>query len=60
MNWERDDRYRTVVTGWFAIDDITFMSDTSNVVTALDLRFEQYCDDGTAALHGKVHWAAEE
>lgn len=31
---------------------VTYMNDG---VSALDLRFEQHCEGGSAALHGKVH-----
>jgi hypothetical protein len=41
--------------GWFAIDRVIY---TNGILTALDLRFEQRCGGGSAALHGVVHWNA--
>jgi hypothetical protein len=43
------------LTGWFAVDKVTY---TGDAITALDLRFEQHCEGGTATLHGKLHWTA--
>ncbi|MEY4578112.1 MAG: hypothetical protein RL701_2815 [Pseudomonadota bacterium] len=43
------------VSGWFAIDELVF---TGNLLSALELRFEQHCDSASAALRGQLHWAA--
>jgi hypothetical protein len=40
-------------TGWFAVDAISY---TDGALTAIDLRFEQYCDGQTTPLNGKLHW----
>lgn len=53
LGWSSDSRGCNAVTGWFAVDHLTYVADT---VTAVDLRFEQHCDGDTAALHGAVHW----
>lgn len=40
--------------GWFVVDAVSF--DGANVVTAVDLRFEQRCYPTAPAMRGKVHW----
>jgi hypothetical protein len=39
--------------GWFAVDSVRYAFDN---VVALDLRFEQRCDDSGVMQHGQVHW----
>jgi hypothetical protein len=41
------------VTGWFAIDSVTY---AGNVLNEIDLRFEMYCDSSTVPLRGRVRW----
>ena len=41
--------------GWFAVDKAVY---SGGVLSAIDLRFEQYCDNATTPLHGKLHWVA--
>ncbi len=41
------------LTGWFVVDNVLY---ANNVLTSIDLRFEQHCEGGTPALHGKIHW----
>ena len=45
------------LTGWFAVDDVTY---SDGVLTSIDLRFEQHGDGGTTALHGEIHWRADD
>jgi hypothetical protein len=40
-------------TGWFAVDKVLYVGTT---MTALDLRFEQHCQGGAAAIRGAIHW----
>lgn len=55
LDWHGPNRDCFLLTGWFAIDRLTYAADT---LTAIDLRFEQQCAASpTAALHGAVHWA---
>jgi hypothetical protein len=42
------------VSGWFVVDSVTY---TGTAVTAIDLRFEQHCENAAAALHGKIRWS---
>lgn len=44
----------TQLTGsWFTVDSVTY---TGDLITAIDLRFEQHCGGQTPALRGKIHW----
>jgi hypothetical protein len=43
------------LSGWFYIDNIGYAGTT---LTAIDLRFEQHCNEGSPALHGALHWRA--
>ena len=42
LNWSGDGRGCNRLTGWFVIDRVTYSDST---LTAIDLRFEQRCDD---------------
>lgn len=53
LDWFGQGRGCTALSGWFAIDHITWVADS---LTALDLRFEQHCEAGATALHGAIHW----
>ncbi len=53
LSWSGGDRSCTALTGWFAIDRITYVG---SMIVALDLRFEQHCQGLPAALHGQIHW----
>jgi hypothetical protein len=55
LNWSGQGRGCNTLTGWYAIDQITF---ASGVLTSIDLRFEQHCEGGVPALHGAIHWHA--
>jgi len=55
LSWSGDGRGCNTLTGWFVVDSITY---AAGALAAVDLRFEQHCEGGTAALHGKIHWAA--
>jgi hypothetical protein len=48
-----DSRGCNTVTGWFVVDSISYLN---GVLASLDLRFEQHCDGGAAALRGQIHW----
>lgn len=53
LNWSGEGRGCNRLTGWFMVDNITFSGD---VLTALDLRFEQHCEGDTPGLFGEIHW----
>lgn len=53
LNWSGDGRGCNMLLGWFAVDNVTY---TNGVLSGVDLRFEQQCEGGQAALHGALHW----
>jgi hypothetical protein len=55
MAWTGDGRACATLSGWFVVDSVAY---TNDILTALDLRFEQYCEGSPAALDGQVHWRA--
>jgi hypothetical protein len=55
LDWSGNGRGCNTLTGWFAIDSVTY---TGTTLTQIDLRFEQHCEGGTPALHGAIHWRA--
>jgi uncharacterized repeat protein (TIGR01451 family) len=57
MAFGGDGRGCNVLSGWFIIDTITY---SGADVTALDARFEQHCENRTAALRGKIHWRSDD
>jgi hypothetical protein len=57
MDWSGNGRGCNTLNGWFAVDKITYNGST---LTAVDLRFEQYCDGNTSPLRGKLHWTIGE
>jgi hypothetical protein len=54
LDWSGNGRGCNTLTGWFVVDKVTYKLAELN---AIDLRFEQHCEGGTAALHGVIHWA---
>jgi hypothetical protein len=57
LNWSGEGRGCNTLTGWFVVDAVTY---TGTQLTAIDLRFEQHCEGGAAALHGQIRWRADE
>ncbi|MFO1400097.1 MAG: hypothetical protein U1F30_02595 [Steroidobacteraceae bacterium] len=53
LDWSGDARGCNTLTGWFVVDNVSY---TGVTLTAIDLRFEQHCEGGVPALHGKIHW----
>jgi hypothetical protein len=54
LSWSGEGRGCNTLQGWFVVDSVSYQEGT---LTAIDLRFEQRCEGGTAALRGKIHWA---
>jgi hypothetical protein len=54
LSWSGDGRGCNSLLGWFAVDNVTY---TNGVLSGVDLRFEQQCEGGQAALHGALHWS---
>ncbi|MFG6460173.1 hypothetical protein ACG04Q_01235 [Roseateles sp. DXS20W] len=57
MDWSGQGRGCNRLTGWFVVDKVSV---SGGQLTALDLRFEQHCEGGTAALRGQIHWDASD
>lgn len=55
FHWYNDVRKCATLTGWFVIDRVRYSGDA---LAAIDLRFEQRCNDAPAVLHGQIHWDA--
>ncbi|MFP8777526.1 hypothetical protein [Hydrogenophaga sp. RWCD_12] len=56
LSWTGEGHGCNESRGWFVVDAIAF---EGNLLTALDARFEQYCDGATAPLRGQVHWTID-
>jgi hypothetical protein len=54
LDWYGQGRGCNTLRGWFVVDNVTYFN---GFLTSIDLRFEQHCEGGTPALHGKIHWA---
>lgn len=54
MDWSGNSHGSNMLTGWFVVDSVTY---NNGVLTAIDLRFEQYSEGATPALHDKIHWS---
>ncbi|MDZ4184751.1 MAG: hypothetical protein U1D97_07210, partial [Desulfuromonadales bacterium] len=57
LNWSGEGRGSNTLTGWFAIDNVTYVNGT---LTAIDLRFEQHSEGAPPALHGQIHWESSD
>ena len=53
LDWSGEGRGCNTLTGWFVVDSVVYEGVT---LAAIDLRFEQHCEGGAAALHGEIHW----
>lgn len=54
LDWSGNGRGCNKQTGWFIVDNVTYDGTT---LKAIDLRFEQKCENSIHALRGHVHWA---
>jgi len=54
LSWSGQSRGCNTLTGWFAIDSVTY---SGSSMTSLDARFEQHCEGQAPALRGKIHWS---
>ena len=57
LDWSGDGRGSNTLTGWFAIDSVTY---DNGDLTAITLRFELHSEGETPALHGAIHWEADD
>jgi len=57
LSWVGQGRGCNTLKGWFVVDHVAYSGST---LTELDLRFEQHCEGGAPALHGAIHWRADD
>ena len=57
LNWSGEGRGCNTLIGSFILDSLTY---TGSTLASLDLRFEQRCEGGSAALKGTIHWRADD
>lgn len=55
--WYGEGRSCGTNTGWYQVDDVAY---SGGQLTRLHLRFEQKCTSSSGALHGEVHWIADD
>ncbi len=55
LDWSGEGRGSNDLTGWFAIDKVSYDSDGR--LSAITLRFEQHSENAGPALHGEIAWA---
>jgi hypothetical protein len=53
IQWTGEGRGCNDMNGWVAVDKVELKD---NVLSAVDLRFEQHCDGNAPALRGQIHW----
>ena len=53
MDWSMDGRGCNALSGWFAVDSISYQGAQ---LQAVDLRFTQYCENSIAPLRGRIRW----
>lgn len=54
LDWSGQGRGCNTLKGWFVVDKITYVG---TALAAIDIRFEQHCEEGASALRGAIHWA---
>jgi hypothetical protein len=57
LSWSGEGRGQNTLVGWFAVDEVTY---TDGTLTSLHLRFEQRSWSAGPALHGVIHWSADD
>lgn len=57
LSWDGEGRGCNKLTGWMVVDGVTW---NGSSLATLDLRFEQHCEGLAPALHGKIHWDAND
>jgi hypothetical protein len=58
LRWDGAGGRCDALGGWLVVDAVSLAEDGS--VRGFDLRFEQRCSGSEGALHGQIHWAAED
>jgi hypothetical protein len=53
LNWTGNGRGCNTLKGWFVVDRVSY---AWGQLTAIDLRFEQFCEGGSTSQRGVIHW----
>lgn len=53
LNWSGEGRGCNTLSGWFSVDQATYVGKT---LQSVDIRFQQNCSDDAPSLRGKIHW----
>lgn len=56
MSWSGESRGCNTLTATLTVDRVRYVA---GELRAIDLRFRQHCEGGTAALHGTLSWDAD-
>ena len=56
MNWEGEGRGCNMLTGSFTIDSLSWSNGAGSSLAAIDMHFDQHCENGVPALRGTIHW----
>jgi hypothetical protein len=57
LDWSGDGNGCNTLTGWFVVDNVTY---TNGSLTAIDLRFDEYCDYWGTGWRGQIHWTPDD
>ena len=57
FNWSGEGRGCNMLTASVVIDAVRY---SGGALSAIDLRFDQHCEGGSPALHGQIHWDAND
>jgi hypothetical protein len=57
LDWSGQGRGCNVLRGNFTVTDVVYVND---VLDAITLNFEQFCENGPRALRGQVHWTSSD
>jgi uncharacterized repeat protein (TIGR01451 family) len=57
LSWSGEGRGCNTLRGWFVVDSISY---SNGELAAVELRFEQRCEGGAAALRGKIRVVAND
>jgi len=60
LDWSGEGRGCNMLTGSFTIDSVSWSGGVGTAILGIDMRFEQHCEGGPAALHGTIHWRSDD
>jgi hypothetical protein len=54
LDWSGESRGCNTLSGWFVVDSVSYVE---SELSAIELRFEQHCEDQSPALYGSIRWS---